>query len=94
MTKDEISELLRRFQILGLLIGAMIHESGERERTLYSIERLCGRPLREFLVEADPEEDAGLYWLAIQAVEALREDQILIRTAFEGRALPVHAREQ
>ena len=94
MTKDEITEHLRRFQILGLLVGALIHESGERERTLFSIERLCGRPLREFLVDADPNEDAGLYWQAIQAVEALREDQILIRKALEGRALPVLGREQ
>jgi hypothetical protein len=71
------------------LIGALIQESEERERSLFALERLCGRPLKEFLVEADPNEDPTLYWQALQAVEALREDQVWIRCFHAGQVLPI-----
>ena len=92
MTKTEIAAQLTRFKLLGLLIGALIQEPEERERSLFALERLCGRPLRVFLVEADPDEDPVLYWQALQAVEALREDQIWITRFHAGQSLPVVAR--
>ena len=92
MTKEEIAEQLRTFKVLGLLIGALIQEPAERERSLFSLARFCGRPLREFLVEADPDEDPALYWQAIQAVAALREDQIWITRFHAGQSLPMVAR--
>jgi hypothetical protein len=92
MTKNEIAAQLTRFKLLGLLIGALIQEPEDRERSLFALERLCGRPLREFLVVADPDEDPALYWQAIQAVEALREDQIWINRFHAGQPLPIVAR--
>jgi len=92
MTKNEIAAQLTSFKLLGLLIGALIQEPEDRERSLFALERLCGRPLREFLLEADPNEDPALYWQAIQAVEALREDQIWITRFHAGQSLPIVAR--
>jgi hypothetical protein len=92
MTKEEIAEQLTTFKVLGLLIGALIQEPTQRERSLFSLERFCGRPLREFLVEADPDEDPALYWQAIQAVAALREDQIWIARFHANQTLPMVAR--
>ena len=92
MTKNEIAEQLTKFKLLGLLMGVLIQEPEERERSLFTLERLCGRPLKEFLIEADPDEDPALYWLALQAVEALREDQIWITRFHAGQPLPIVAR--
>ncbi len=92
MTKEEIAEQLRTFKVLGLLIGALIQEPEVRERNLFALERLCGRPLREFLLSANPDDDPALFWLAIQAVEALREDQIWITRFHAGQSLPTVAR--
>ena len=92
MTKTEIAEQLTRFKLLGLLIGALVNEPEGRERNLFALERLCGRPLREFLAEADPDEDPALYWMALQALEALREDQIWITRFHSGQPLPIVAR--
>ncbi len=92
MTKEEIAEHLARFKVLGLVIGALINEPTERERSLFSLERLCGRPLREFLVQADPDENPAIIWQAIQAVEALREDQIWITRFYADQPLPFVAR--
>ena len=92
MTKNEIAEQLTKFKLLGLLIGVLIQEPEEREHSLFILERLCGRPLKEFLVEADPDEDPDMYWLALQAVEALREDQIWIKRFHAGQPLPIVAR--
>lgn len=92
MTKKEIAELLTKFNVLGLMIEALIQEPGERERALFSLERFCGRPLREFLVVAEPEEDPALYWQAIQAVEALREHQIWIDRFHAGQPFPTVGR--
>lgn len=92
MTKEEIAEHLTRFKALGLVIGALIKEPAERERSLFSLARLCGRPLREFLVQADPDEDPAIIWLALQAVEALREDQIWITRFYTDQPLPFVAR--
>lgn len=92
MTKEEIAEQLTKFKVLGILIGALIHEPEERERSLFSLERYCGRPLKEFLVETDPDENPVLQWQALQALEALREDQIWINRFHEGQPLPTVAR--
>jgi len=89
MTKEEIAEQLAKFKVLGLLIGALIQEPEERERTLFSLERHCGRPLKEFLVETDPDENPVLQWQAIQALEALREDQIWINRFHAGLPFPI-----
>ena len=92
MTKEEIAEQLTMFTALGHLIRALIHEPAEQERCLFALQRCCGRPLKEFLIQADPDEDPALYWLALQAVEALREDQIWITRFHAGQPLPNVAR--
>jgi hypothetical protein len=89
MNQDEIQAVLRRFKTLGLVIGALIREEDQRERRLFSLGRYCGRPLREFLAEADPDEDPVLYWEAIQALEAMREDQRWIQRHQAGLEFPI-----
>ncbi len=89
MNKHEIQAVLRRFKALGLVIGALIREEDLRERQLFSLSRYCGQPLREFLAESDPDEDPVLYWEAIQALEAMREDQIWIQRHQAGLELPI-----
>lgn len=92
MTKQEIADQLTRFKILGLVLGAMITDAEEREWNLFQLERLCGRPLREFLVQAGPDEDPATCWQAIQALEALREDQVWINRFHAGQPFPTVAR--
>ena len=92
MTKEEIAEQLTKFKVLGMVIGALIHEPGERERTLFSLERHCGRPLKEFLVETDPDENPVLQWQALQALEALREDQVWINRFHARQPFPIVGR--
>lgn len=94
MTKEDVLNLLQAFRHLGLTMTAMINSVEGQEACLYQVARACGRPLREFLVEADPTEDPMLWSQAIQALEALREDQIWIRCALNGQSTPIDARWQ
>ena len=88
MTTKEISDQLVRYKILALLIGSLVHEPGELERSLFALQRACGRPLKEFLLDADPNEDPVIFWQAIQALQALREDQIWIQRFKAGLNFP------
>jgi hypothetical protein len=94
MTREEANDLLATFQVLGLVAGALIEDSQARETCWFRLERLCGRPIREFLLDADPEEDPGLYLQAIQALEAIREDGIWIRRIQDGKGVPTEGRWQ
>lgn len=94
MTKGEVQQLLQAFRFLGLTMTAMLKEPETQEICLYQVARACGRPLREFLAEADPTEDPMLWAQAVQTLEALQEDQIWIRRALNGQTAPVDARWQ
>jgi len=94
MTREEAANLLFRFKLLGLMMGTLLQEPEERDACIYQVARACGRPLREFLLETDPEADPILWSQAIQALEALREDQIWIRRIVEGQGTPGDARWQ
>ena len=94
MTKEEITNLLHRFTVLGLVIGAMIQDPEKQEVFWFQLERLCGRPIKEFLLIADPEEEPTLYMQALQAVEALRQDRAWIRSYHMGQGAPLSARWQ
>lgn len=94
MTKEEIANLLNRFKTLGLILGAMIQDEERREVCWFQLERLCARPLREFLLITDPDEDPTLYLQALQAVEGLREDQAWLRRYHTGQGAPANARWQ
>ena len=76
------------------MIGSMIKDPLIREDCWFLLGRLCGRPIREYLALADPEEDPIEYLQAIQALEGLREDQMWIRRSQNGQDTPSNARWQ
>jgi hypothetical protein len=94
MTREEINDLLRQFQVLGLVVGAMIKEPDKRENCWFQLERACGRRLKEYLLVAEPDEDPVLYLQALQALEALKEDQVWLRRISIGQGAPSSARWQ
>lgn len=94
MTKEDVQHLLQAFRCLGLTMTALINSPEDQEACLYQVAHACGRPLREFLVVADPTEDPVLWAQAIQTLDALREDQIWIRRALNGQSAPIDARWQ
>jgi hypothetical protein len=63
----------------------MVKDPLEREERWFQLGRVCGLPVREFLAHADPDEDPSLYLMALQTIEALREQQLLIRRINEGQ---------
>lgn len=94
ITREEIADLLMRFQVLGSVIEALITEPQGRERCWFQLGRICGRPLKEYLLVADPEKDPALYMEALQTLEALREDQVWTRRIHDGLGAPSTARWQ
>lgn len=92
MTQKEANDLLLSFHILGLAMGALIHDDVARETCWFRLEKACGQPIREFLATVDPGEDPTVLLQAVQALEAIREDGIWIRRIQEHRELPQESR--
>jgi hypothetical protein len=88
MTQKEANDLLLSFHILGLAVGALLHEDLARETCWFRLEKACGQPIRKFLATIDPGEDPAVLLQGVQAMEAIREDGVWLRLIQEHRELP------